>query len=81
MNCNTDTMKMRLYTYLVHSHLEYTCAIWSPHAGGAITKLESVQNFGLSVASHKWSACYKDLVVELSIPTLERKSGATSTKL
>ena len=73
MNCNADTM-VWLYSSLVCPHLEYTCTIWSPHAGRAIAKMENVQKFGLRVASLNWSVSYiKDLVVDLGFPTLERR--------
>ena len=71
---STDSsMIKQLYLSMVRPHLEYACQVWDPYLIRDKRNLESVQKFGLKLASRQWDAGYNELLDLFNLPTLEER--------
>ena len=61
---------VKLYTTIIHPHLEYACTVWSPHLQKDIQSLENIQKFALRVSTGQWTAEYETLLSSLNTPSL-----------
>jgi len=60
-----------LYKALVHSHLEYANAVWSPYKKGDIYVLEGVQRRATKLINSIKYLTYENRLKKLKLPTLK----------
>ena len=63
-------MFKKLYTTLVHPHLEYAQSVWSPHLRKHIKQLENVQIRTTKLVDGMKHPDYSERLKKLDLPTL-----------
>ena len=68
-------LKLKLYTTLVRSKLEYACSIWDPFSSVLTTALESVQNHAARfvLSNYNRYASVSSMKATLGLPTLKSR--------
>ena len=66
---NQDT-SLKLYKSLIHPHLEYASAVWSPNLAKDIKAIEDVQKFGLRVCTKNWDTNYDSLLLTCNVESM-----------
>ena len=67
--CTTDPLTLlRLYTALVHPHLEHAAQVWNPYLEKDIQCIENVQKFALRICAKDYTASYVHLLDVFLLP-------------
>ena len=61
---------MKLYSSIVHLHMEYASQVWNPHLKKNIDELENSQRMALHICTRQWDLSYRDLLLTSQILTL-----------
>ena len=66
---NQDT-SLKLYKSMIHPHLKYASAIWSPDLAKDIKIIEDVQKFALRICTKNWNTSYESLLLECNLDSV-----------
>ena len=64
---------MKLYSSIVHPHMEYASQVWNPHLKKNID--ENTQKMVLRICTSQWDVSYGDFASELQNPDLGCMAG------
>ena len=56
--------------FLIHPHLEYASAAWSPHLAKHTKTIEDVQKFALRVCTNNWDTDYETHLLEYNLDSM-----------
>jgi hypothetical protein len=74
-----QSIKQQMYTALVRPHLEYACAVWSPHITSDIHKIEMVQRRAARFVVNNFKrleGTVSSILSELKWPTLQERRNS-----